>query len=261
MQLSAKIFKMLFKGKLKTVNWFFIVQILAAITLTLTFRPISEMFFNNFAAIFFVSSFILEALYLIYSSLRAEKLNSNQTWRLIAVSDGQFYLANILSSLMSYIYFGIIQIITFFMLIMLQDVKTNFVLQDIKTIRNIIKDVGVSETIGVLFVIVLIGLTFYLFVSLIDFSSEAIVDFLPISSGKFMVNLIRIIILVIICWIGFQVYNLVWPIIARESLSEIALNLGEYLPGNLTVFLITDIILLATNLLLITKAFEAEPNK
>ncbi|MDF7638947.1 hypothetical protein PT285_05980 [Lactobacillus sp. ESL0791] len=259
MQLSTKIFKMLFKDKFKTVNWFFMVQLLAATAMTL---PSPEMIFNNLAAIFLFLSFVFDALYLIFSSLRSEKLNSNQTWRLIPVNDRQFYLANILSSLMSYIYFGIIQIITYLALIVLQDITSNFILQDIKTLGNIIKDVGVAETIGFLALIVLIGLTFYLPVSLIDFSGEAIGDFLPTNSGKFMINLIRIIILVIICWIGFQVFiHLVWPIIERESFREIALNLGEYLPGNLTAFLITDIILLVTNLLLITKAVEAEPNK
>ena len=62
-------------------------------------------FLPGWMALFASLTFLFGPILFILTVVENERLNRNQTWRLAPISDGKFYVANILSSFVSLIYF------------------------------------------------------------------------------------------------------------------------------------------------------------
>ncbi|MDK7090358.1 hypothetical protein QP369_24815, partial [Escherichia coli] len=65
-----------------------------------------------FAVMMLITSFIADFVYWIISSIKNEKINRSQTWRLIPVTDTKFLLSNFGTAFLTYIWLGILEAVT-----------------------------------------------------------------------------------------------------------------------------------------------------
>lgn len=170
------------------------------------------VFIISLCASFLSFSVFAEPIYLIMTSRRNEKINRSQTWRLVPTSDTKFYLSNTLSSYASYLYLAILQLVTALLgFILTYAFSANVRKAFAKMMRQ-----GTRYTTGLdwkefwlimaefLALIILIGLLWYLIVSLYNFASRAIIDFLP-ASNHFVLFLVKAVVWIVITVLLYQI--------------------------------------------------------
>ncbi|MDF7668301.1 hypothetical protein [Lactobacillus sp. ESL0703] len=276
MAVFERLFTELFKQKSKKAHLMIMLQFVSALVTTIFnyFESTGEMKFvlqkeNGFLpflfAIFFAFSFLFLPIYLIVTSLQNERINHSQTWRLAPMSDANIYLDNTLSSFVNFIYLALLQTlgsIFLFGLSYLFNKRTkngwDGMLAAIRKGNQ--SRATLTDLLGIVLIAILLGLLVYLVISFLNFTSQAIVDFLPAVSSKFIVTIIRLILIIAIMWLLTKVYLFVKPIVA----SPLSYLLGEKeleLWPAVGLFTILDVILAAVNMFLISKFFEAKQNK
>ena len=125
----SRLFNRLFKIKTKKLHVLLFFQIIAAFACAFfTYYEVINWHIhknpqNNVGiipewALYFVilAFFVIFFVYFI-TPLQSEKFNRSQTWRLAAISDGQFYLDNVLSTFVSFIYFIVLEFVTVMILL------------------------------------------------------------------------------------------------------------------------------------------------
>lgn len=136
-----------------------------------------------------------------------EKINLSQTWNLIPVTTNKLWLGNIFSSILTCVYLFVLQMI--FLFITCLAALPDFI--DKNPIKHVLGAFGlwpnlyttrnVFETIIFLF---LIAYFVYIFVSFINFSSRAIVDYLPVKN----ILWVRMLVMAIISIIGIYISSI-----------------------------------------------------
>ncbi|WEV40709.1 hypothetical protein [Lactobacillus sp. ESL0681] len=267
-----RLFAELFKKKSRKIHLLIILQLVSAIALTVFMLVIDSGWFYatdpskfgddwlTLTLCFFTISFLFLPIYLIISCSETERLNRSQTWRLAPVSDISFYLDNTLSSFVSYIYLGILQLIgtgIFFLATLL--FNPEFLAAFKKLIPEIQNNAyqfvpSIYRFLCILAMIILLGLLVYLVTNFLNFVSQAVLDFLPGISSKFSINLIRLILIVALIWALAKAWNLISPLTFMNNV-----GLDEFL-GILLLFII-DIVFLMVNTFIFSKFFEAKQNK
>ena len=270
------LFNRMFQEKSKSVYLIFLIQAFASLCLTIIVfvsgngtpefvngNDTSNVnlvvaFLAVFAVMMLITSFVADFVYWIVSSIKNEKINRSQTWRLIPVSDTKFLLGNFGTAFLTYIWLGILETVTILitLLPMLSD----------QEVRKVLSHVSLNlsahdwqEMLASLGLIILIGYAWYAIVSLLNLASRSIIDFLPGGSSKVLTFIIRVVVIIAIIWILGHAASIIFSV------------LGEFSPfaGNkydidyattLLQFLVFDVVITLIDIFLLNKFVEAKQN-
>lgn len=268
---ATHLFKELLKRKIQRVNIIVTIQFVSAIALafftnfSINLGMIHTRLTNPadflteilacFGSLFFVFGLILFLLTISQN----ERLNRDQTWRIIPITDGKFYIENIFSSFISLIYFVLVNVIIVFILLLI------CVLFNSKFRQNLGINIHPSlEFFYVIIVAILSCFFMFLIASFLNFSSIAISDFLPQGSNRTILFLVRLLIIIVI--IGFiwkinsvfSFYDFFTGNFNLVNLKVTSLNSLVELENLMIVLFVIDLVILALNLFLINHFFEPE---
>lgn len=213
---------------------------------------------------FLILSFFCIIYFFIYMAVKNERLSHNQTWRLAATSDSKFYLANSLSSFVTFIYFIVLDIIVAGILFYFSyQIDQNFKSSWQKMIKqlNPVFDVNtVHFIINIIILVILCCLFLSLLISFLNFASKAIMDYLPSFSSRLLVSFFHLIIVIIIA----MLFARMEMFFANQIMGNI-LNLLNFKPAydsNLLyaniIIAIVNLILLGVNIFLFDYFYEAD---
>lgn len=200
--------------------------------------------------------------YFIYTIIQNEKINTSQTWRLIPISDTKFYLSNILSAMIAYIYFLTIEFIAI-LILLATTFFSNSVVHDKIFAVNAPKDFWANFdwiiVINGVLMIFLTGVLIYLTFSLINLSSRTIIDFVPIAKSKLILIITRLIIItivfILVSRIGSSLISLIQWLLKHNSAISSQYTSLYYV--NISLLIIV-LIFGAINIWLINKFVEAK---
>lgn len=213
---------------------------------------------------FLILSFFCIIYFFIYMAVKNERLSHNQTWRLAATSDSKFYLANSLSSFVTFIYFIVLDMIVAGILFYFSyQIDQNFKSSWQKMIKQLNPAFDVNTVHFIINIIILVMLCCFflsLLISFLNFASKAIMDYLPSFSSRLLVSFFHLIIVIIIA----MLFARMEMFFANQIMGNI-LNLLNFKPAydsNLLyaniIISIVNLILLGVNIFLFDYFYEAD---
>lgn len=213
---------------------------------------------------FLILSFFCIIYFFIYMAVKNERLSHNQTWRLAATSDSKFYLANSLSSFVTFIYFIVLDIIVAGILFYFSyQIDQNFKSSWQKMIKQLNPAFDVNTVHFIINIIILVMLCCFflsLLISFLNFASKAIMDYLPSFSSRLLVSFFHLIIVILIA----MLFARMEMFFANQIMGNI-LNLLNFKPAydsNLLyaniIISIVNLILLGVNIFLFDYFYEAD---
>lgn len=213
---------------------------------------------------FLILSFFCIIYFFIYMAVKNERLSHNQTWRLAATSDSKFYLANSLSSFVTFIYFIVLDIIVAGILFYFSyQIDQKFKSSWQKMIKQLNPAFDVNTVHFIINIIILVMLCCFflsLLISFLNFASKAIIDYLPSFSSRLLVSFFHLIIVIIIA----MLFARMEMFFANQIMGNI-LNLLNFKPAydsNLLyaniIISIVNLILLGVNIFLFDYFYEAD---
>lgn len=274
-------FSELFREKSKTTYTVYLVQLVCALFAVLSGALSGKLFGKNDAqmvgvpvnglVVFIISlcatflsfSVFAEPIYLIMTSRRNEKINSSQTWRLAPLSDTKTYLANTFSSFASYLYLGILQLVTALVGFILTyafsaNVRKAFAKifsQNSKYVAGVDWGRFWLAMLEILALIILVGLLWYVIISLYNFAIHSVIDFLP-ASNHFVLFLVRAIVWIVITILLYQIIRRTSGLF-NEFLGYSSLAIQEMGVAILELF-IFNVLFAGINVWLINRFVEAK---
>lgn len=199
---------------------------------------------------FLILSFFCIIYFFIYMAVKNERLSHNQTWRLAATSDSKFYLANSLSSFVTFIYFIVLDIIVAGILFYFSyQIDQNFKSSWQKMIKQLNPAFDVNTVHFIINIIILVMLCCFflsLLISFLNFASKAIMDYLPSFSSRLLVSFFHLIIVIIIA----MLFARMEMFFANQIMGNI-LNLLNFKPAYDSNLLYANIIISTVNLILL----------
>ena len=272
------LFGRFFVEKAKNVYSFLIIQTVGALAfsvfgLLIGTGKISE-FLNSYTELlpdwlmgFCLLGVFFVIFFFIYIIVKNEKINHNQTWRLTAISDEKFYIANSLSTFATFVYFIILNIIVAGILL----TASFFMDKDFRnSCERMFKQFRPNfepNTIRFIFDIMLLLLLCCFFISLLisflNFSSKAIMDYLPVASSGLIVKLLHIFIVIVIAWLFTKVEKIFVDQVLGSLLNFLNFNpaYNNALPYVNVIVVVVNLIMLVINIFLFKYFFEAEEKK
>ena len=272
------LFGRFFVEKAKNVYSFLIIQTVGALAfsvfgLLIGTGKISE-FLNSYTELlpdwlmgFCLLGVFFVIFFFIYIIVKNEKINHNQTWRLTAISDEKFYIANSLSTFATFVYFIILNIIVAGILL----TASFFMDKDFRnSCERMFKQFRPNfepNTIRFIFDIMLLLLLCCFFISLLisflNFSSKAIMDYLPVASSGLIVKLLHIFIVIVIAWLFTKVEKIFVDQVLGSLLNFLNLNpaYNNALPYVNVIVVVVNLIMYVINIFLFKYFFEAEEKK
>lgn len=270
------LFNRMFQEKSKSVYLIFLIQAFASLCFTII-GFVSEngtpefvngkdtssvnvivAFLAVFAVMMLITSFIADFVYWIISSIKNEKINRSQTWRLIPVTDTKFLLSNFGTAFLTYIWLGILEAVTIIvtLLPMLSD----------QEVRKVLSHVSLNlsahdwqEMLASLGLIILIGYAWYAIVSLLNLASRSIIDFLPGGSSKVLTFIIRVVVIIAIIWILGHAASIIFSVLGEFSPFAVN-NYDIDYATTLLQFLVFDVVITLIDIFLLNKFVEAKQN-
>ena len=268
------LFNRMFQEKSKSVYLIFLIQAFASLCLTIIVfvsgNGTPEFVNGNdtsnvnlvvaFLAVYavLITSFVADFVYWIVSSIKNEKINRSQTWRLIPVSDTKFLLGNFGTAFLTYIWLGILETVTILitLLPMLSD----------QEVRKVLSHVSLNlsahdwqEMLASLGLIILIGYAWYAIVSLLNLASRSIIDFLPGGSSKVLTFIIRVVVIIAIIWILGHAASIIFSVLGEFSPFAVN-NYDIDYATTLLQFLVFDVVITLIDIFLLNKFVEAKQN-
>lgn len=270
------LFNRMFQEKSKSVYLIFLIQAFASLCLTIIVfvsgngtpefvngNDTSNVnlvvaFLAVYAVMMLITSFVADFVYWIVSSIKNEKINRSQTWRLIPVSDTKFLLGNFGTAFLTYIWLGIIETVTILitLLPMLSD----------QEVRKVLSHVSLNlsahdwqEMLASLGLIILIGYAWYAIVSLLNLASRSIIDFLPGGSSKVLTFIIRVVVIIAIIWILGHAASIIFSVLGEFSPFAVN-NYDIDYATTLLQFLVFDVVITLIDIFLLNKFVEAKQN-
>lgn len=270
------LFNRMFQEKSKSVYLIFLIQAFASLCLTIIVfvsgngtpefvngNDTSNVnlvvaFLAVYAVMMLITSFVADFVYWIVSSVKNEKINRSQTWRLIPVSDTKFLLGNFGTAFLTYIWLGILETVTILitLLPMLSD----------QEVRKVLSHVSLNlsahdwqEMLASLGLIILIGYAWYAIVSLLNLASRSIIDFLPGGSSKVLTFIIRVVVIIAIIWILGHAASIIFSVLGEFSPFAVN-NYDIDYATTLLQFLVFDVVITLIDIFLLNKFVEAKQN-
>lgn len=270
------LFNRMFQEKSKTVYLIFLIQVFASFCFTIfaafslhgDFNVVNNTakeainpiigFLAVFASIVLGTSFFANFIYWIVSSIKNEKINRSQTWRLIPISDTKFLLSNFGTAFLSYIWLEILEFVTAAITALPLFLSSGEIKTALGHANWKIDAQSCWQMLGALVLIILLGYAWYAIVSLLNLSSRSIIDFLPNGSNKFLIFVVRVITIVVVIWLlGYAGNALIGATNQILSLNT-SENMG--MGSVLIQFLIFDAVVTLIDILLLNKFVEAKQN-
>lgn len=270
------LFNRMFQEKSKSVYLIFLIQAFASLCLTIIVfvsgngtpefvngNDTSNVnlvvaFLAVYAVMMLITSFVADFVYWIVSSIKNEKINRSQTWRLIPVSDTKFLLGNFGTAFLTYIWLGILETVTILitLLPMLSD----------QEVRKVLSHVSLNlsahdwqEMLASLGLIILIGYAWYAIVSLLNLASRSIIDFLPGGSSKVLTFIIRVVVIIAIIWILGHAASIIFSVLGEFSPFAVN-NYDIDYATTLLQFLVFDVVITLIDIFLLNKFVETKQN-
>ncbi|MBI1695903.1 ABC transporter permease [Lactobacillus crispatus] len=270
------LFNRMFQEKSKSVYLIFLIQAFASLCLTIIVfvsgngtpefvngNDTSNVnlvvaFLAVYAVMMLITSFVADFVYWIVSSIKNERINRSQTWRLIPVSDTKFLLGNFGTAFLTYIWLGILETVTILitLLPMLSD----------QEVRKVLSHVSLNlsahdwqEMLASLGLIILIGYAWYAIVSLLNLASRSIIDFLPGGSSKVLTFIIRVVVIIAIIWILGHAASIIFSVLGEFSPFAVN-NYDIDYATTLLQFLVFDVVITLIDIFLLNKFVEAKQN-
>ncbi|MEK3545260.1 ABC transporter permease [Lactobacillus crispatus] len=270
------LFNRMFQEKSKSVYLIFLIQAFASLCLTIIVfvsgngtpefvngNDTSNVnlvvaFLAVYAVMMLITSFVADFVYWIVSSIKNEKINRSQTWRLIPVSDTKFLLGNFGTAFLTYIWLEILETVTILitLLPMLSD----------QEVRKVLSHVSLNlsahdwqEMLASLGLIILIGYAWYAIVSLLNLASRSIIDFLPGGSSKVLTFIIRVVVIIAIIWILGHAVSIIFSVLGEFSPFAVN-NYDIDYATTLLQFLVFDVVITLIDIFLLNKFVEAKQN-
>ena len=270
------LFNRMFQEKSKSVYLIFLIQAFASLCLTIIVfvsgngtpefvngNDTSNVnlvvaFLAVYAVMMLITSFVADFVYWIVSSIKNERINRSQTWRLIPVSDTKFLLGNFGTAFLTYIWLGILETVTILitLLPMLSD----------QEVRKVLSHVSLNlsahdwqEMLASLGLIILIGYAWYAIVSLLNLASRSIIDFLPGGSSKVLTFIIRVVVIIAIIWILGHAASIIFSVLGEFSPFAVN-NYDIDYATPLLHFLVFDVVITLIDIFLLNKFVEAKQN-
>ena len=215
-----------------------------------------------FGVMMFITSFFANFVYWIISSIKNEKINRSQTWRLIPISDTKFLLSNFGTAFISYLWLMILEGITV-AVTCLPVLTVNEVRKNLADFFSRSQQLGTQDwwgLLGALVLVILLGYAWYAIVSLINLSSRSIMDFLPNGSSKFIMFIVRVVIILAIIWLLSKATTVVFGAIGNLIPFLADGNNDLQMNGTLVAFLLFDVVVTLIDILLLNKFVEAKQN-
>ncbi|AWM75346.1 hypothetical protein JF76_10050 [Lactobacillus kullabergensis] len=272
------LFGRFFVEKAKNVYSFLIIQTVGALAfsvfgLLIGTGKISE-FLNSYTELlpdwlmgFCLLGVFFVIFFFIYIIVKNEKINHNQTWRLTAISDEKFYIANSLSTFATFVYFIILNIIVAGILL----TASFFMDKDFRnSCERMFKQFRPNfepNTIRFIFDIMLLLLLCCFFISLLisflNFSSKAIMDYLPVASSGLIVKLLHIFIVIVIALLFTKAEKFFVDQVLGSLLNFLNFNpaYNNALPYVNVIVVVVNLIMYVINIFLFKYFFEAEEKK
>lgn len=215
-----------------------------------------------FGVMMFITSFFANFVYWIISSVKNEKINRSQTWRLIPISDTKFLLSNFGTAFISYLWLiileGITVAVTCLPVLTVNEVRKNLSGFFEESHRLAVQDWW--SLLGALVLVILLSYAWYAIVSLINLSSRSIMDFLPNGSSKFIMFIVRVVIIIAIIWLLSKATTVVFGAISNFIPFLADGNNDLQMSGTLVAFLLFDVVVTLIDILLLNKFVEAKQN-
>ncbi|MDN5956269.1 MAG: ABC transporter permease [Lactobacillus sp.] len=215
-----------------------------------------------FGVMMFITSFFANFVYWIISSIKNEKINRSQTWRLIPISDTKFLLSNFGTAFISYLWLMILEGITV-AVTCLPVLTVNEVRKNLADFFSRSQQLGTQDwwgLLGALVLVILLGYAWYTIVSLINLSSRSIMDFLPNGSSEFIMFIVRVVIILAIIWLLSKATTVVFGAIGNFIPFLADGNKDLQMSGTLVEFLLFDLVVTLIAILLLNKFVEAKQN-
>lgn len=243
---KSRVFTQLFKQKSHAIYWCYLIQLIVSLILSLfslIFRSDSTTIYENHHITFssghstfgdfnltvflcFISFvFLVNFIYLCLDLWQTEKLNHNQSWRLIPIKDWQFYLLNIASSIATFIYLLVLQAITSLIFFIIATLTSKPLRQLIQIMHDEIKGPlitvdNLGGLIGIFCLIILILATIQSVIGFASFSTKAMINLLP-NGNKAGIMILRFILIVIVAGLLIQleanISDAFWPKTATSN--------------------------------------------
>ena len=270
------LFNRMFQEKSKSVYLIFLIQAFASLCFTII-GFVSEngtpefvngkdtssvnvivAFLAVFAVMMLITSFIADFVYWIISSIKNEKINRSQTWRLIPVTDTKFLLSNFGTAFLTYIWLGILEAVTI-IVTLLPMLSDQDVRKAIGQARIHLSARDWQTMLESLLLIIFIGYAWYAIVSLLNLASRSIIDFLPGGSSKVWTFIIRVIVIIAIIWILGHAATIIFSVLGKFSPFMVNSQDINY-ATTILQFLVFDVVITFIDILLLNKFVEAKQN-
>ena len=275
----SRLFNRFFKIKAKKLKILLSFQLIAALACAfftyyeVTNWHIQKNLKNNvglipeWALYFVILAFFVILFVFILTPLQSEKFNQSQTWRLAGISDSQFYLDNVLSTFVSFIYMLALEVVAAVMLGFLSflvDKDFQRGLHDFLMDLHPNFDYNVFWTvIGTIVLAILSCFFLYFVISFFNFASQSIIDFVPANVNGALVKILHLFIIFVLIWFFFKiqhifVYNILLSVF---NPANYGLAFSSDLPFAILSTTICDLILLVSNVFLFNHFYEASERK
>ena len=270
------LYNRMFQEKSKSVYLIFLIQAFASLCFTII-GFVSEngtpefvngkdtssvnvivAFLAVFAVMMLITSFIADFVYWIISSIKNEKINRSQTWRLIPVTDTKFLLSNFGTAFLTYIWLGILEAVTI-IVTLLPMLSDQDVRKAIGQARIHLSARDWQTMLESLLLIIFIGYAWYAIVSLLNLASRSIIDFLPGGSSKVWTFIIRVIVIIAIIWILGHAATIIFSVLGKFSTFMVNSQDINY-ATTILQFLVFDVVITLIDILLLNKFVEAKQN-
>lgn len=277
MSIFNRLFTEFFKQKTKDCFLWLVLQFI--LSLGMAFFSVGHFFINpkqaeDFLASLFVIfsglSVLVAIIFYIVTCVKNELINNNQTWRLVPIKDSLLYADNTLSSFIAVVYFAILEFLADFLLFGATFLFSNqFHAETLRNIAEFLRSLHnmdintIALFLEAILVVVLNAFLIYFLISFFNFSSSALLDFLPGTSSKKIMAVIRFIIIMILAWLLSKVNQILRALFInminmRFSSSYDALH-GLIIM--ILTLLVIDLIFFSINIFLMSRYFEAKEKK
>ncbi|WP_125764652.1 hypothetical protein [Companilactobacillus hulinensis] len=236
----GSLFKVMFKDKFRSMNFILMLNVIA-IVVSIAWDAIQEGL-NPTAPLAIAMGWSMLALLMAFVqlSISQERKYTRDSYRLIPTSNTKFYLANMVSSLASYFYVLVVEVVFYFATALFDwsYYMKNLQAMSIVNGRAIFDAPNAITGSSVLLAVSLTSLILaWTTINLIHMASSAATNFLPLTGRKFL----SAVIYVVVTWVVLQFVGVL------SGSANDALNIifnGTYTANFFIVWLIMAVIIL-----------------
>ena len=279
MTIFNRYFTVLFRLKTKWISLLLIIQTVASFAMAFfnfsndhvyINRTIFSNFFTLWLTIFIVLAWLFTGIFYLTTCFQNEHVSGNQTWRLVPIDDKKLYFDNILSSFGALLFFVILEVIC---TLILGVVTFTFDIHFHTVIIEMFTDIGrhlqqvdleiMFNFFGAIMMTILSAFFGYFIISFLNYSSRALLDFLPQTFSKTYFRIIAVFVIILVAWLAIKASNIGLQIISFPFRFMMGKTTGtnDDLALALILMLVINLLFWFLDTILFSKFFEAREGK